>query len=60
MLSLNHDVKDNVEQIKKLESARNDYKKIKRKIAPFIKERRVDKGFSTAGKWCNNSDLCFK
>lgn len=60
MLMLNQDVKENKKQLKKFESARKDYIIIERKIAPFIKKRRVDKGYSTAGEWCNNTDLCFK
>lgn len=46
--------------MERIRKAKKNYVKIEKEISPFIKKRKVDMGYSTAGEWCNNSELCHR
>jgi len=50
----------NKKQMERIRKAKKNYVKIEKEISPFIKKRKVDMGYSTAGEWCNNSELCHR
>lgn len=38
--------------------AEKDFKKIMKEVQPFIRKRKFEE-HSTAGEWCDTSNLCF-
>lgn len=48
----------NIGKQKRFIEAKKNFEKMQTEIAPFIKAKRIGKGYSTIGKWCESLVLC--
>lgn len=52
--------KSEIERQKRLLEAKKNFEEIQAQITPFIRPKKIGRGYSTVGRWCEDLILCEK